>query len=225
MRLFLFDCDGTLVDSQHVICAAMALAFQAAGLRAPSREQTLGIVGLSLPEAMQRLAPAADALAVCALVTGYREAHQSLRGQQTECEPLYPGAIETVRALADRDDVTLGIATGKSRRGVDALIERTGLADVFQTVQTADSAPSKPHPRMIEQAMAEVGADRIGTTMIGDTSYDMEMARNAGVTGIGVTWGYHPRRLLMQSGANAIATDFPELLRLVDQPMLLRAAS
>lgn len=214
--LIIFDCDGTLVDSQHLIVAAMNLAFEEAKLAPPPREEILSIVGLSLPEAIWRLMGGGDEEMVTKIREGYRDAFSVLRQDPAHNEPMYDGALEAVLELASRPGVVLGIATGKSRPGVYRLLERFELADCFKTIQTADTSPSKPHPGMIERAMSEACASAGNTVMIGDTSFDMDMARNAGTTGLGVNWGYHPVEHLHQSGAYAVATDFPHLMRLLD---------
>ena len=219
-HLIIFDCDGTLVDSQHVIVAAMEHAFLEAGQAAPAREAVLSIVGLSLPEAISRVKeihaiPQDDAL-LNRLLEGYKGAFNMLRQDPAHEEPMFPGARDGVLALAARDDVVLGIATGKSRRGVDRLIRVRGLEGCFATIQTADDAPSKPHPGMIEQAMNETGSAPEATLMIGDTTFDIEMAVNAGVTAIGVEWGYHPAEALHEAGADLVAEDFKTLLAAID---------
>ena len=211
MQLILFDCDGTLVDSQLVIHAAMSAAFDGVGLAAPSRERALSIVGLSLMEAVATLLPDAGGRTVQTVADGYKQAAVALRDDPAFAEPFFPGARETLHALAGRNDVLLGMATGKSRRGVDRLIAKEGLEGVFAVIETADSAPSKPHPAMILQAMAAAGVDKTNTTMIGDTTFDIAMARAAKVTGIGVAWGYHPAAALVQSGAHQIVESFEEL--------------
>ena len=129
------------------------------------------------------------------MVEAYKNAYMELRAKAgvAQSSPLYPGALETLQALHAVPEVLLGVATGKSRRGLDKLIEGHGLEGMFLTQQVADHHPSKPHPSMILQAMADVGVAAQDTVMIGDTSFDMEMAAAAGVHGIGVSWGYHDR--------------------------------
>lgn len=204
-RLALFDCDGTLVDSQHSICAAMETCFAEAGLDRPERERTRSVVGLSLVEAMRALLPEAEGDAHAALASSYKRAFQALRAEGDVEEPLFDGVAELIEALA-ADGWILGIATGKSRRGLALCLEAHGLGDRFATLQTADLHPSKPHPSMIEAAMAEAGAEPQTTMMIGDTSYDMAMARAAGATAIGVAWGYHDADALIRAGAHHVAT-------------------
>lgn len=194
LRLVIFDVDGTLVDSQRDIVAAMTRAFEGDGLRAPAASDILGIVGLSLPVAVERLVPDAPTALRDRLVEGYKAAYIGIRAEvgAAQSSPLYPGARDVLEALHAVPDVLLGVATGKSKRGLDKLMEAHELDHFFVTQQVADFHPSKPHPSMLLQAMAEAGVDAGDTVMIGDTSFDMEMADAAGVHAIGVDWGYHP---------------------------------
>lgn len=212
MKLILFDCDGTLVDSQHMIVAAMNRAFSEAGLPEPERGAVLDVVGLSLEPAVARLLPlATPASDIRALAESYKLAFQDLRRDPANYEPLFPGARETLLALANKPDTVLGIATGKSHRGVDVLLAREQLAHLFATIQTADTHPSKPHPSMIMTALAETGTAAHSSVMIGDTTYDMSMARSAGMPALGVGWGYHHPTALMNAGAYRVLTDYTEM--------------
>ncbi|NJR78151.1 HAD-IA family hydrolase [Sphingomonas corticis] len=205
IRLAVFDCDGTLSDGQANICRAMEAAYAAGGLPVPPREAIRGIVGLSLVEAVAALSPEADAALHRALAADYKAAFFRMRtAGELDAEPLYDGLAATLDALA-ADGWLLGIATGKSDRGLAHLLAHHGLSDRFVTLQTADRHPSKPHPAMLEAAMAQAGALPHMTAMIGDTSYDMAMARAAGVRAVGVTWGYHDEATLRAAGAQAIA--------------------
>ena len=204
-RLAIFDCDGTLVDSQHNICLAMEHCFADAGLEPPARERTRRVVGLSLVEAMHAMLPDAEDAFHATLAESYKRAFQAMRQNGLAAEPLYDGVAELIDRL-EGEGWLLGIATGKSDRGVALCLDHHGLADRFVTVQTADRHPSKPHPSMIDQAMAEAGAACATTLMIGDTSYDMAMARAAGVTGIGAAWGYHETDELTRAGARHVAS-------------------
>jgi phosphoglycolate phosphatase len=210
MRLILFDIDGTLVDSQQMICAAMARAYGHHGLVCPPKAELLSIVGLSLDDAFLRLSAGADH-PVQSLTALYREAFFELRKAGKHEAPLYPGVRETIVQLAQRNDVVLGIATGKSRRGVAAMLDKHDFMRSFVTIQTSDTSPSKPHPGMVLQAMAETGIDAADTVMIGDTAFDMEMARAAGASAVGVSWGYHAVADLHAAGAVAVINDFAAL--------------
>jgi phosphoglycolate phosphatase len=209
LHLILFDVDGTLVDSQRMILAAQRAAFEAHGLQVPGRDQILSIVGLSLVETFTVLVGPNGPVA--SLAQAYRDAFSLLRTDPAYAEPLYPGAAACLDRLRRRGDVCLGIATGKSRRGVVHLLDRHGWTDMFHVVQTADDAPSKPHPAMIEQAMAETGAAPSATLMVGDSSYDMAMARAAGALPIGVAWGFQPVQKLRDAGADRVVHSFQEL--------------
>jgi len=223
-RLIIFDCDGTLVDSQESICGAMDLAFTSLGLKGPVRTDVLGVVGLSLPEAFAVLAREHPEDVRSQLAHHYKTQFPQAREAAGGRDPLYPGLREVVAALARRADVQLGIATGKSQRGVARLLEHEGWHGHFITIQTADKNPSKPHPSMILRAMADAGARPEETVMIGDTSFDMEMARNAGVAALGVGWGYHTVERLLASGAEAIVREGADLPGAIDALFDLRKA-
>ena len=214
-RLAVFDCDGTLVDSQADICAAMDAAFAAAGLAAPPGHATRRIVGLSLPEAMRHLHPRGDEAQRAEICDHYRAAFRTRRERGRLAEPLYDGiaaALERLLAAGWQ----LGVATGKSDRGLAACLATHALDGHFVTLQTADRHPSKPHPAMLEAALAAAGADPARSVMIGDTAYDMEMARAAGVRAIGVAWGYHSPEELTAAGADAIAQSADELADILE---------
>ncbi|MEQ6333845.1 HAD-IA family hydrolase [Sphingobium sp. MK2] len=204
--LVVFDCDGTLVDSQHSICTAMTRTFEEAKLAPPDRPAILSVVGLSLPLAIARLLPDAEADFHDHLSDRYKLAFQAMRREEGVCEPLYPGIADLVVEL-DVAGWLLGVATGKSDRGLALCLTHHGLIDRFVTLQTADRHPSKPHPSMLLTAMAEAGAAPDTTVMIGDTSFDIDMGVAAGVRSIGVAWGYHPPAELLASGAQAVAMD------------------
>jgi len=215
-RLVIFDVDGTLVDSQGDILAAMRAAFDAVGEAAPAREVILGMVGLSLDVGIPLLAPHLPRTAHDEIVAGYKAAYGSLRAEQgvAASSPLYPDAREVLDGLRAVPGILLGVATGKSARGLAKLMEGHALEGYFVTRQVADHHPSKPHPSMLRAALDETGVSPENAVMVGDTSYDMEMARAAGISGIGVSWGYHAPEAL--GAAMAVARDFRDLARLLD---------
>ncbi len=214
-KLALFDCDGTLVDSQHSIHACLAQAFSRSGLDVPERSLARRVVGLSLVPAMQMLLPEREPALHEQLAEDYKSAFQSLRAQGQVEEPLFDGIAEALAALEDAGWL-LGVATGKSDRGLAHCLARHGLTDRFVTLQTADRHPSKPHPSMIQTAMAEAGATPSTTIMIGDTSFDMAMGIAAGARSLGVAWGYHEVHELTAAGAYRVVGHANELRESLD---------
>ncbi len=214
-RLIVFDCDGTLVDSQHMIVATMRRAFAMNDLPEPEAHAVRRTVGLSLDFAMAALRPSAGFSLRADLVEDYRRASQEMRAQGVPESPLYDGAVEAIVGL-DAAGYLLGVATGKSYRGLRTMLEEFDLGRYFVTLQTSDKAPSKPHPGMVEQAMAEAGVTANQTVVVGDTSFDMEMAVNAGARAIGVGWGYHEAEELHQAGALTVIDSFAALPGVID---------
>ncbi|WP_238121108.1 MULTISPECIES: HAD-IA family hydrolase [unclassified Xanthobacter] len=222
LTLILFDCDGTLVDSQHMIVQAMHDAHAALGLAVPERAELLSIVGLSLPEAFTVLARGDAHYPVMEMAEAYRSAFMRLRDIRPP-EPMFPGAREVLEGLRARDDVLLGMVTGKARRGVDRVLKAQDMVGWFATIQTADDAPSKPHPAMVQQAMMETGIGPARTVVVGDTSFDMAMARAAGASALGVEWGYHETEALWHAGAQQVVDHFGAVPAALSQ--LLAAAA
>ena len=212
-RLIIFDCDGTLVDSQHLIVTAAERACVAHGLAPPPAPAVRAVIGLSLEMAFAELHPESDLALRAMLIDSYRIAWRALREEGVH-EPLYPGALATLSEL-DRRGHLLGVATGKSRPGLLQVLDRHGLTPLFVSLQTADRHPSKPDPSMLEEAMRETGSEPDTTLMVGDTSFDMAMARAAGTGAVGVAWGYHPVAALADAGATVILERFEDLLVLV----------
>ena len=210
VNLVIFDVDGTLIDSQHMIVSAMDRAFAAHGLASPPREEVLSIVGLSLETAMRALCTHEQQDFAGRLTEAYKAAFFDLRQSADHHEPLFPGARDVLDRLGAREDVVLGIATGKSRRGVQAIMDLHDLHGRFATIQTADDHPSKPDPSMVSAALAETGILPQRAIMIGDTTYDMEMARGAGARAVGVSWGYHPAAALTAAGAETVLARFED---------------
>ena len=214
-RLALFDCDGTLVDSGATIHRALADSFARNGHDCPPPAEARRVIGLSLVEAMAALLPALRPEDHLEMAEEYKKSFITLRAAGEVEEPLYDGIAELLDALEARGWL-LGVATGKSDRGLGHCLRCHAIADRFVTLQTADRHPSKPHPSMVLQAMADAGAAPETTVVIGDTSFDMMMAANARARGIGVDWGYHHREELLQAGAFAVAERPDEVLQLME---------
>jgi phosphoglycolate phosphatase len=211
-RLVLFDCDGTLVDSQHNIIAAITEAWRDRGLAEPTPEIIRRQVGLTLEIAIPRmLGGDADPALVAELAAAYRTIVNARRSRGDLDEPMFDGMRALIEALA-APEIFLGVATGKNLRGLEHTLHRLGLRKRFHTLQTGDRCRSKPDPEMVLKAMAETANEPESTVMIGDTSFDMEMARSAGATAIGVAWGYHPAEDLRAAGAAAVLRHPAELI-------------
>ncbi|MBR3193450.1 HAD-IA family hydrolase [Bosea sp. (in: a-proteobacteria)] len=219
MDLIIFDLDGTLINSEAIILGAQYETFARCGRVHPGREAGLGVIGLTLDIALMRVAGLTEPDDV--LTQTYREVFNGMR-QRAEsdpglAEPLFPGVVELLAGLSQRPATVLGIATGKSRRGADYIVERHGWAELFKTIQTADDAISKPHPEMILRAIVETGARPERTLMVGDSTFDMEMAVAAGVTPVAVSWGFQPVAALQAAGARHVIESCAELTGIVDR--------
>ena len=218
LKLVIFDVDGTLVDSQESILISMDYAFRKAGRPVPSRDAALGIVGLSLPEAMAVLAPDATRAEQMQLAQDYKNGHTTHRETSPHVAnaPLYPGAKDAIERL-DRQGFQISAATGKSRAGLDRFLAAHGLDRTFYGTQTADDAPSKPHPQMVLNCLSAHGVEAPQAVMIGDTEYDMVMGKAAGARTIGVAWGYHDVDRVRRGGADLIAENFQDLDAMVHE--------
>ncbi|MDO9418886.1 HAD-IA family hydrolase [Pararhizobium sp.] len=206
MRLVLFDCDGTLVDSIGLIHEVMARTFVDFGLERPPVEKTKSIIGLTLDIAIARMMgnPHVDDKAL-AMTTHYKTIFHQVRGEPGLQEPMFPGIGPMIATLSGRDDLVLGAVTGKSRRGLDLIRETHGFETTFAVSRTADDCPSKPHPAMVTECCDEAGIDVARTVVVGDAIFDMQMARAAGAKAIGVAWGYASVPDLVDAGAHYIA--------------------
>lgn len=210
MPLIVFDMDGTLIDTHSLIAEHMASAFTGEGLAAPTPADVRRIIGLSLPVAVGKLAQSDDANVVSRIVTSYKALYRAAF-DLADREPLFPGARAALDRLHPLPGHRLGIATGKGLSGVERILGNHGILSLFATLQTPDHNPSKPHPGMLLRAMEETGAGKGETIMVGDTVYDIETAKAAGVAAIGVAWGYHDPDELRVAGADAMIESYDEL--------------
>ena len=210
LKLAVFDCDGTLVDSQHHIVAAVVETWRRHDLPPPAAALVRTGIGLPLHQTLSRLAPDGDAALHDSLTDTYKAVYTAMRQQPDHWEPLYPGVVETLDRLSAAGWL-LGIATGKAKRGLLAVLDMHALKDRFVVLRTADDGPGKPHPFMLTSAMSEIGVEPADTVMIGDTRFDIEMARAAGTLAVGVSWGYHPIEMLQAAGAHHLVHDYSTL--------------
>lgn len=220
LELAIFDCDGTLVDSQHTIVQAMHRAFETNGLPLPSHEEILGIVGLQLADCMRTLVPDADEELVARLAQGYSDAYRANRDAGRDEPPLYPHTRNILHAL-DQRGILLGVATGKSRRGLNHTLAVHDLSTIFVEKRTSDDGPGKPHPHILLDMCATLNIPMERCVMIGDTTYDIEMAANAKMAAIGVSWGYHRTERLYDAGAYAVLERWEDLEQALQQRFIL----
>jgi phosphoglycolate phosphatase len=214
-RLAVFDCDGTLVDSGGNIFSALSGAFSDHGYAVPPPEVSRRVIGLSLVEAIATLIPNEGRDRHVMLAESYKRHFQRARAEGKIEEPLFEGIPELLDTL-EADGWLLAVATGKSDRGLSLCLDCHGLVDRFVSLQTADRHPSKPHPSMVEQAMADAGALPETTIVIGDTAFDMGMAVSAGAIGIGAGWGYHEAHEMLDAGAIAVANKPLDVLAILE---------
>jgi phosphoglycolate phosphatase len=213
-RLAIFDCDGTLVDSGATIYAALKASMEQNGYEVPPVSVSRRVIGLSLTESMAALLPQASAEQQRQLAEDYRRAFMGLRTAGQVDEPLFDGVLELLDAL-EADRWLLAVATGKSDRGLKHCLEQHDIHARFVSLQTADRHPSKPHPSMVEKAIADAGAAPRTTIVVGDTSFDMAMAVAAGAIGVGAAWGYHEAEELIEAGAVAVAEQPLDVVEIV----------
>ncbi|VAX07530.1 Similar to phosphoglycolate phosphatase, clustered with ribosomal large subunit pseudouridine synthase C [hydrothermal vent metagenome] len=192
-QLIVFDWDGTLMDSEARIVDCMRASIEDLSLAPRTRQQMTEIIGLGLAEALAILYPEGTAAQHTALTDRYR--YHFVEVNQTP-SALFPG-VETMLAELNAQGHFLAVATGKGRRGLDRVLEETNTGQYFHTTRCADESFSKPHPQMLQEIMDSLGVESNDTLMIGDTEYDLQMANNASVQSLAVSYGvHHLERLL-----------------------------
>jgi phosphoglycolate phosphatase len=213
MKLVLFDCDGTLVDSVRLIHETMARTFVHFGYSRPEVSATKAIIGLTLDIAIARLQGKSHVDDEAMAMTAHYKAIQAdVRAEPGMTQSLFDGIRPLIETLASRDDLLIGAVTGKSRRGLSHVLETHGFAPHFIVSRTADDSPSKPHPAMVTECCDETGMSPRDSIVVGDAVYDMQMAKAAGATAIGVSWGYTSVEDLQKSGADIIVHHPQDLL-------------
>ncbi len=215
-KLFLFDCDGTILDSVEIIHDSMVRTFREAGYAVPTQQQTRSIIGLTLDLAIARLLMRDIDPEVQTMTARYKQHFHKIYHHPEFSQSLFEGMGALIGSLEVNPRIELGVVTGKSRRGMDAFFDKHGFRDAFKVIRTADDCPSKPHPAMVLECCAEMDIAHSDTVVIGDSVFDMEMAKAAGAQAIGVAWGYNEVALLRAAGADAIAADANELKQMLE---------
>ncbi|MCR9176621.1 MAG: HAD-IA family hydrolase [Alphaproteobacteria bacterium] len=210
LKLCAFDLDGTLIDSQFHIVAAMTKAFKLEGLAVPPPAAVRKVIGLSLDDAIRTLSPEVSGLWIERVGNRYRDAYFDSKQNSGDIEPLAEGTLQMLDGLTQAG-WQLAIVTGKGRRGLMSVLDSHGLRSRFVVLKSADDGPGKPDPTILLDAIEEAGAVSGTTVMIGDTVFDLQMARAARVASIGVTWGYHSRDMLLAERPAAMIERFAEL--------------
>lgn len=208
--MIIFDWDGTLCDSVGHIVRGVQSAAREMALPVPSEESAANIIGLGLPQAMAVLFPEVPEQRRLQLIEGYSRHYIA---NEEDPPALFPGALETLQTLK-ASGREVAVATGKSRRGLDRILEKLGLTGFFHATRCADETRSKPHPMMVHQIMQERSVESGRVLVVGDTEYDLEMAANAGVASVGVSFGVHSVERLEAHRPLAIVDQLPQLLDL-----------
>lgn len=207
--LYIFDWDGTLSNSLERITDSIEKSCAWMGLPPRTREESMATIGLGLKEALQTLHPELGDADLHKLIESYRHHYLSLDSK--EPSPLYDGALDVLLELKEAGHL-LAVATGKSRQGLDRILTHLQLVDLFDASRCADETLSKPHPLMLEEILVEVSAQPGGSVMVGDTDFDLLMAKSAGVDAVGVSYGAHPVERLERAQPSRIIDQLSELL-------------
>jgi phosphoglycolate phosphatase len=215
MRLVVFDCDGTLVDSQQAIVRSTETALSAFDLPTPERRAILYAVGLPVDVAMRRHAPDVDDATLGKIIELFRDTYRDLSLQDDRGQIMFDGMHDLICTLGQQDETLLAVVTMKSGRGLGRVVDAYNIRDYFQSLKSADDGPGKPAPDLLIDAMAECGVTPAQTVMVGDTSFDMLMAKAANVRAIGVGWGYQDIDELEEAGADDIVVTPDALAQLL----------
>jgi phosphoglycolate phosphatase len=207
-ELVVFDWDGTLMDSTNVIAASLRSACADIGITVPTEADARFVIGLGLEDTFNHVAPGLDAEGRRRLSERYRHHFLAREGQV----PLYPGVREMLTDLHGQGR-RLAVATGKARRGLERALDATQLRPWFEATRCADEGFAKPHPDMLLMLLDITGVDPGRAVMVGDTTHDLELAANAGMDAIAVSYGAHPESLLMTRPATARCANVADLHR------------
>lgn len=205
-KAIIFDWDGTLMDSIDKIVACVKVAASDCQLSVPTNDAIRHIIGLSLDRAMLQLFPTATSTQQAAMVDAYRHYYATSEKYET---PLYPGIEQWLNALKEQGYI-LAVATGKGRNGLNRMLDNFSMHDLFAVTYCADETASKPDPLMLNCILEKLNLDASQALMVGDTSYDLEMAINAGMDCMGVSYGVHSKESLHHFNPIAIVDDLPK---------------
>ena len=221
MKLIIFDFDGTLVDSQRMIISAFRNAAKTVGLAIPERNSVLNTIGLSLKESIIKMFPDLPPVSLDKLTDEFQRAFLEIRSSSCKksLSSPYLGVVPFLENLSKKPDYILAIASGKTSVGLQFDLDLHGLGKFFKNIQTCDFHPSKPDPTMLETCLKETGTKPCNAIMVGDTSYDIEMAKAVPMKSIGVTWGYHARHALKDARPDSLVNSFEELERIIYEMM------
>jgi len=215
MRLIIFDCDGTLVDSQKSIMSAIVTAWEGFGLNPPKLSSVLQVIGLTIQDSVRVLEPNLNENDYGKLEKEFYSAFVNLNEQEKIEEELFPNVVETLNVLND-DKSYLAVLTGKGKLGLQNTLKNKNIGQYFIATKTSDCGPGKPNPQTMNELIAELGVEKENVVMIGDTTHDILTAKNAGVKSIGVSFGYHSVNELVNAGADEIVDDFSNLPSVID---------
>ncbi len=215
MRLIIFDCDGTLVDSQKSIMNAIVTAWEGFGLNPPKLSSVLQVIGLTIQDSVRVLEPNLNENDYGKLEKEFYSAFVNLNEQAKIEEELFPNVVETLNVLND-DKSYLAVLTGKGKLGLQNTFKNKNIGEYFISTKTSDCGPGKPNPQTMNELIAELGVEKENVVMIGDTTHDILTAKNAGVKSIGVSFGYHSVSELVNAGADEIVDDFSNLPSVID---------
>jgi phosphoglycolate phosphatase len=214
LRLAVFDLDGTLIDSAASIVTAIRACWSACGFPDLDPAAARRIIGLPWEESVRLLMPGSGDAEVAAIRAYYDDVAAGRRPAPPRDEKPFPGAHEALGAL-EAEETLLAIVTSRGNHRVHDILSACGFAGRFLTIKTVDHGPGKPNPYLLQRAMAEAGVEPGDTVMIGDTTFDVMMARSAGAASVGVSWGVHESHELTAAGAHRIAERFDEVPDLV----------
>ena len=209
-RLIVFDWDGTLFDSTGVIAYSLQSACEALGLAMPTIQEAKHVIGLGFNEAIEQLVGPVDAEQSAAFMTAYRRSYFAGESLVT----LYDGILELLKGIQQQGRL-MAVATGKSRAGLNRVLLDGQLRSYFDATRTADETASKPHPQMLLELLDELDVSPHQAVMVGDTTYDIDMAHAAGMASVAVKYGAHDEKLLLASNPTVVVRDVDALAKVL----------